>query len=901
MTTLRPYQRAHNDAIAAALAAGQRRILTKMPTGTGKTVCFAELVRDLTPWMEAQGLATDDRKMLVIAHREELLDQAARKIRAANPGLMVAIEQADRHASPYADVVVASIQTLAARKFQRLHRFTSQTTFRLVIVDECFPPGTLVDGRPIERIRVDDYVTAFDPLTGLISPRRVIRALTKRAIALVRIHTDRGVLACTPRHKLWTMNGWTRAEDIVAGCMIGHHADANRGQVPRLSRASDAHPEVIDRFVASVGPDVLLRRAQRSVGSKGVLAPDGGDESAVRLGTDEETQSHARRSVAGQDALIAQSVEAQADCPGRQWSTHPCSATPAGRSPGMANRGNRTDRGWVPPSSLQTRHRESSPTHRDRGRRFQSLRSARSGLSQGRVVAWARVDRVAILEPDSDGEFERLCPGGLVYDLEVEGLHTYFADGFAVSNCHHAAAPTYRTALVHLGFLPPADASDRTETESADGADIEAMTRALAGWDAIAPTDRVLVGVTATPNRSDAIGLGCVFQAMPYSYALRQAIEDGWLVPIVPWAVETTTSLEAVKTSHGEFHQGELAATVNTEARNRLAVAAWGEHAKGRATIAFTVDVAHAHALAAAFSGAGLRARAVSAETPTEERRATLAAFEAGHLDVITNCAVLTEGTDLPIASCILHAKPTKSATLYEQMSGRGLRLYPGKETCVLIDLVDVTRKHTLQAAASLYGLPPRLLLKGQTLSQAADAVDALLGQGVRVSDALGAGPMTLAQLQARAVRVDPWAIAALGAFGDGRAMNWIKVAEDEFRLQYPWADGTETLRVRQTLIGQWEVLSTLRFADRMKPTQAAVLVRDAPSAAAAGDIAEQFIRRARPTVERLKARDAGWRGKPASEKQRALLSRKRIPIPPGCTMGQASDLIDLAMSRGRA
>ena len=55
--------------------------------------------------------------------------------------------------------------------------------------------------------------------------------------------------------------------------------------------------------------------------------------------------------------------------------------------------------------------------------------------------------------------------------------------------------------------------------------DVGEMERALQGWDAIAPKDRLLVGVTATPNRSDAIGLGCVFQSIAYSFALRQAID----------------------------------------------------------------------------------------------------------------------------------------------------------------------------------------------------------------------------------------------------------------------------------------------------------------------------------------------------------------------------------------
>lgn len=396
--TLRQYQ---HDAIAAVVdgyRAGQNRLLVKMPTGTGKTVMFAELIRFFP-----------DARVLIVAHREELLDQAASKIRQAHPELVVEIEQADRSASPMAQVVVASIQTLSSRTFARLTGLLQYHRFGLVIVDEA----------------------------------------------------------------------------------------------------------------------------------------------------------------------------------------------------------------------------------------------------------------------------------------------------------HHAAAPTYRTLLVHLGFLPPADATDVENVEAAVETDVVEMEAHLKDWDSIAPKDRLLVGVTATPNRSDSIGLGCVFQTLVYNYALRAAVEDQWLVDIKPLVVETKTSLDAVRTVAGEYNQRELAAAVNVAVRNDLAIAAWHEHAKGRPTLAFTVDVAHAHDVADAFAKTGVRAVALSGMTPREDRRQILADYTAGRLDLIANCAVLTEGTDLPRTSCILHLKPTKSATLYEQMTGRGLRLFPAKDDCLVIDVVDLARRHSLMTVPTLYGLPP--------------------------------------------------------------------------------------------------------------------------------------------------------------------------------------------------
>jgi ATP-dependent helicase IRC3 len=83
----------------------------------------------------ARAVPARQRKLLVIAHREELLNQAADKISHANPDLVVEIEQADRHASPDADVIVASIQTLAMRAGKRMAKF-ERDSVRIIIIDE---------------------------------------------------------------------------------------------------------------------------------------------------------------------------------------------------------------------------------------------------------------------------------------------------------------------------------------------------------------------------------------------------------------------------------------------------------------------------------------------------------------------------------------------------------------------------------------------------------------------------------------------------------------------------------------------------------------------------------------------------------------------------------------------
>lgn len=505
---------------------------------------------------------------------------------------------------------------------------------------------------------------------------------------------------------------------------------------------------------------------------------------------------------------------------------------------------------------------------------------------------------------------QTLAASGFKRLRRLLGRHTFRL--VIVDEAHHAAASTYRTALSMLGFLPAADASSEENTEAATFDDVAKMSAALAGWDAQAPKDRLLIGVTATPNRSDAVGLGCVFQTLAYSYNLRDAIKDTWLVPITAWCVETDTSLDDVKTNRGEFNQRDLAEAVNKSRRNQLAVTSWQTYAgpapgwsHGRQTLAFTVDVAHAHALAECFQAAGVRAEPLSGETPRDVRREMLRRFEAGTLQVITNCMVLTEGTDLPTASCILHAKPTKSATLYEQMTGRGLRINPGKTDCIVIDLVDVARRHSLQTAPVLYGLPPSLVLKGKGLDAAATLVEQLLEDypSLKVEDY---ERLTLEQLCARAEQIDLWRIPDMGELGKHLSLTWTRIGETTYRLLYPWAGGEETLLVELDMLEHYQV-TVARREKAQAPGERALWFSTGPprvlsagitSAQEALRLAETFVASERTTVSQLKDRRASWRIRPASRGQIQMLTRFRCPIKPGLSCGEASELIDLALAR---
>ena len=257
----------------------------------------------------------------------------------------------------------------------------------------------------------------------------------------------------------------------------------------------------------------------------------------------------------------------------------------------------------------------------------------------------------------------------------LEQLPTDF-DLIVSDECHHGAAATYRRIYVYLGVM---------------GEDIR--------------SDILHLGVTATPERTDKIGLDKIFDKIVFHRNIQDFIPD-YLCDLRCIQVATHINVDGVDTWAGDLDTGQLSKLLNTANCNELIVEAWKEHALGRLTLVFTTDVAHAEDLCTAFQTAGVKAEWVCGETPLLERRDILRKFAQGEIDVLTNCAVLTEGYDNPRLDCIILARPTKSTLLYTQMVGRGTRTFPGKKDCLILDVACISTEHDLVSFPSLFGLP---------------------------------------------------------------------------------------------------------------------------------------------------------------------------------------------------
>ena len=392
-----------------------------------------------------------------------------------------------------------------------------------------------------------------------------------------------------------------------------------------------------------------------------------------------------------------------------------------------------------------------------------------------------------------------------------------------VDEAHHAAAPSYRGILAYFGSFD----------------DEQILT----------------LGVTATPERGDRQRLDC-FEEIVYSRDLTSMIREGYLVDLRAAQVGIAANLDRVSVHHGDFAAEALGKAMHDASAPEMVVQAYEKFASGRRALVFTPTVALAHETAEAFVMAGLSAAALDGTTALDERRSILKQLGSGELAALANCAVLTEGFDEPSINTVIIARPTKSRQLYLQMVGRGTRLYPGKDDCLILDLVGVSQLHKLVSAASLFGLP-----KGA------------FGQGLHtLGGILGAQE------------------AEAAATGDLVAVDVDLFRRSELRWQV-LETGAASLNVDGGVIlvrpaGERWTATLIPYRRDANPE----VLAETPDRGYAYGAAEDYVRFHR--LERLTSKNATWRGQSATKGQLAQLTRLGIRVDNGATRGQASDLI---------
>lgn len=276
-----------------------------------------------------------------------------------------------------------------------------------------------------------------------------------------------------------------------------------------------------------------------------------------------------------------------------------------------------------------------------------------------------------------------------------------------VDEAHHIVAPGYMGILEHFGLDMPRE------------------------------TGPALVGVSATFSRFDGLRLGSAIDHIVYHKDYIDMIGEKWLADVTFTTVKSKANLSKVKLSKdGDLATAQLSKAVNTPENNEITFRAWQAEAGNRkSTLIFCVDLNHVRCLTSVFRQHGIDAQFVTGSTKKRTRAERLDAFRARKFPVFLNCGVFTEGTDIPNIDCVLLARPTKSRNLLVQMIGRGMRLYPGKENCHVIDMVS-SLETGIVSVPTLFGLDPTEILKKASPAEMKDLKSRRVQEQDSASDA---------------------------------------------------------------------------------------------------------------------------------------------------------------------
>lgn len=225
-------------------------------------------------------------------------------------------------------------------------------------------------------------------------------------------------------------------------------------------------------------------------------------------------------------------------------------------------------------------------------------------------------------------------------------------DYLIVDECHHAAANTYQRIFTY--FHP-----------------------------------KFILGLTATPERSDGEDMLELFQNVAHKMDLKTAVERGVLVPIRCIRVKTNIDLTDVRINGIKYNSQDLESKLFIPERNQLIVDTYLKYVNGKKTVIFCASVDHAAEIAKLLRDNGVKAETVSGRDRVEIRDKILKDYETGSTNVLCACDLLNEGWDSPHTTVLFMARPTMSKTIYMQQLGRGTRRCPGKDDLLVIDFVD--------------------------------------------------------------------------------------------------------------------------------------------------------------------------------------------------------------------
>ena len=225
-------------------------------------------------------------------------------------------------------------------------------------------------------------------------------------------------------------------------------------------------------------------------------------------------------------------------------------------------------------------------------------------------------------------------------------------DSIIVDEAHHALAPSYIKIFLHFK---------------------------------IEEKEKILLGFTATPLRGDGKSLGRIFQSHSFKMTLQEATQQGYICPVHGLRIEVNYNIEDIENKGGDYDIKSLDRIINCEVLNEL-ISEKCSSLMRLPAIVFCATVDHATKIKEKLIERGKNAEVISYKNSNSESTEIIRKLKGGEIDIILNAVKLSEGFDHPPIQTIVLARPTRSPSLYKQMIGRGLRLFPNKYDCLVME-----------------------------------------------------------------------------------------------------------------------------------------------------------------------------------------------------------------------
>lgn len=609
---LRPYQKAAVDAVYKYFEGFSGNPLVVMPTATGKSLFIAGLIKKIVT--EYPGT-----RILNATHVKELVAQNAEKFRILCPEIRAGVFSAGlKQKNTKAPVLFCGIQSVFR------HAFKIQQC-DILIVDECFTGETLIE--TVNGPKRIDLVRPGEKVFNAFGWGTVKAIFVKETHDIYEVlFSDGTKFECTGKHPVFTEKGWVAAKRLEKG----------QGVFSREAL------QLLQGYFPPMDKKGRNRQGHRHLQRKSMEC----SKMLLCILCEEIEKSDERSIFTRKNEAVFVKDWSQTHEAWGQW---------------KINRNSRPDfedfeRG-LEGGACNSNQNKARP-------RISHLLQA--GFSKSFIKNWHRIGWWITYGKKKSTRSKERCPfktvrvesvsrkqqasPTLVYNMHVSGHPSYFANGKLVHNCH---------AIPKKG---------------------EGMWRSFIKDLKIINPHLKVVGCTATDFRMDSgsltYGEDRLFTDIAYNYPILEAMEDGYLCPVIPVPAKTSFDVSGVQKRGGEFVPGQLEKVYNVDEKTEAAIQEILEKGQDRKSwLIFAAGNAHAEAVGACLRAHGIDCRVLTQDTSDEDRDQMILDLKSGALKCVVNNMILTTGFDAPNLDLIAVLRSIGSPGLWVQILGRGFRV----------------------------------------------------------------------------------------------------------------------------------------------------------------------------------------------------------------------------------